>query len=159
MGDRTGRAYVLISGHRDERHYGYSDGVEDAAAGTYTVVVRRFPGGDPRPLRYHVAAWLFPPEEDRTLGIRARYVGETEPSAGHRRMMQTALDYWSSALGDNQNVRGQGVLWSGECNGADLEFGEFIDDVVIFWRVEDIVEFAGNGGPCSVREGSFLPYF
>ena len=155
--DFLNNSYVLIAGHGDESHYAHSAGVEDAETGTYSVVVRRFPGGDPGPLRYHVAAWLVPPEEDSTLDIDVRYVGEIEPTAEQHRMMQIAVEHWSNALGDNQNVRSQGVRWSGECNGVDTEFGEFVDDVVVYWRIED-VELAGRGGFCATREGSFLPY-
>ena len=159
--DETGEdnddAYVLISGHGDEHFYTRTAGVEDAEAGTYDVFVRRFPGQDSAPLRYHVAAWLIPPRENGTLDITTRYVGEIKPTAAHHRLMQEAADYWSRALGDNQNLRSQGIRRSSECNGAKTEFGEFVDDLVVHWRILDI-ESTGRGGACNRRNGSFLPF-
>ena len=152
--------YVLISGHGDEHYYTWTAGVEDAEAGTYHVIVRRFPGRDPGPLRYHVAAWLIPPRENGTFDIDVRYVGKIEPRAAHRRMMQVAVDYWSRALADSRNTRSQPVMSGAyECNGRTLEFGEFVDDLVVHMSIEDIEgRFTGRGGPCASREGSRLPY-
>jgi hypothetical protein len=142
---------------------GRSVSVENAAAGTYFVHVRRRYGSGSDPLRYHVAAWLVPLVEDGdNLNIDVRYVGPTKPNTDHYLLMQQASDYWSRVLGDTPNMQSQGVARSDiDCRfdfDFNLQFGEFIDDIIIFFAIEDIRPAAGRAGSCIRRPDSHLPY-
>ena len=152
--------YVLISGHGDEDYYTRTAGVEDVATGTYHIVVRAPPWRESVPLHYHVAAWLIPPHENGPLDIHVRYVGEIEQRAAHHRMMRVAVDFWSKTLSDSPRTRGQPVLSSiHTCNGVNLEFGDFIDDLVVHMSIEDLEgSFRGRAGGCAKRQKSFLPF-
>ena len=155
--DEYAASLVQIAGYGSS---GVSASVENAAAGTYFVHVSQRSGSGP--LRYHVAAWLVPlTEDDDNLDIDVRYVGPVRPSADHHRLMQEAANYWSRALGDTPNMRAHGVARSNiDCRfGVNyLQFGEFIDDIIIFFAIEDVRPSAGRAGSCARRRDSHLPY-
>lgn len=144
---------VHIEGYGTERELS----VENAAPGTYYVhVVRNF--RSPLELSYNVVAWLVPPAEDSDdFDIEVRYVGDNDPSIEHLILMDQAADYWSRTLGESENTHWYGVRSSDiACGAADLPFGDFIDDVVVHFSVNDVGP-RGRAGWCARRD-SYLPH-
>ncbi len=106
------------------------------------------------------------------VSVRAPIVGSFDmdvivggdPTEAQRAAFQDAADWWMSILADTElpdvPVEGLGPLG---CAGifTDQKIGGMIDDLVIVAMVE---ELDGPGGvlasatPCSVREGSMLPF-
>ena len=106
------------------------------------------------------------------VSVRAPIVGSFdmdvivsgEASEATRAAFQDAADWWMSILADTElpdvPVEGLGRLG---CSGifADQEIGGTIDDLLIVVVVEEVDGPGGNlasAKPCSVREGSMLPF-
>ena len=136
----------------------YIDGLEDAQPGTYYVKVKRHPYVPGGSYEYAVAVWLVA-SDNATFDIEIRYVSDLKPTSADRTTIQIAVEYWQTALGENNNNKGHIVSRSGqECNGVSPVFGDYVDDLLIHFSIERI-DSAGNGGPCFRREtGPYLPY-
>ena len=134
------------------------DGVEDAQPGTYYVRVKRHPYSRGGSYEYALAVWLVG-SDNATFDIEIRYVSDLKPTSADRTAIHRAVEYWQNALGENDNTKGRIVLRSGhECNGVSPVFGDYVDDVLIHFTVEQI-DSAGRGGPCFRRQSRpYLPY-
>ena len=120
------------------------DGVEDAQPGTYYVRVKRHPYSRGGSYEYALAVWLVG-SDNATFDIEIRYVSDLKPTSADRTAIHRAVEYWQKALGENDNTKGRIVLRSGhECNGVSPVFGDYVDDVLIHFTVEQI-DSAGRG--------------
>ena len=106
--------------------------------------------------RYDVAVWLIDTNEpDTSFDIELRYLG-TQPTATQRTIFRAAADEWESVITSGLGFR---IIIDSTLTCEDDDpspFGDYIDDLRIYVRLERIDGFSGTlgaAGPCVRRSG------